>query len=502
MISRTSVKLPFVTPRNPGSGGSGVKEYVDFEVILSLLFLRRTTILLCVLASCVVAAAVSFLMPKRYEATVAILAEPRKEDNPYLLDAGSQQERKAFVETQKEIVVSRSVLLPTLIQLREDRSTPVTEEELAAKAADIEEKEVQQLLSQIRVASRSGLGKSLFGGSGIGESSTFFVTMTSNDPVKAADGANRLVRNYQRESNRVRADQAGGAVEELKASVENTARHTREAHAELVQFESETGPLLAELIALDKPTVRVYPELSELRNAYENDKAEAAKVTAEIEGLEAAMQADGEPAIPGTLMLGNPSLSGMKAAIANIQVEINRLAPFYTDESREMRAANEKMNAAVAALRGEVERVIAGHRQYLRTLEAGLKTREASISHYDAQLKKLSESNSRYAELKREYQGRAATLDQQIRALTEARIAATGQSDRVANIAVIDWARANSQPVAPRPLLNILVAFFIGSALGVIVVLAGHFLQPILVHPREVESLTQLPVVAILPVRS
>jgi len=464
------------------------QERTDFEVFLALLFTSKGLILFCLAVTVGLTALLSLSTPKQYEATAKILAEPQKEDNPYVLEARSQQERHMFLETQKELVVSQSVLTAALADAQ-GRPQP------AVSLQDIE-----KFQRTISVRSRSGMGKNPFSGDGIGESNTFFITARSNGPYEAAKVVNAIVDNYLKAVARIRAEQAQGAAEILESAVTDMKQRTQEAHRKLADFEAETGSLLPELMNIDKPTVRVYPELQELRASYESERTEIARTRAIVQALEASLKTEPgqEPVIPPEVITNNPSVKVLKQKLAELRIKLGELSPYFTDNSREVTSLKEQIGAVEKALHEEIGRVLEGERQTLTAIEKGLEQREATLTDYDEKLRELSLMNSQHAEFKREYLGTAKALDSQLESLAVARIASAERSARAANIAVIDRGVPNLKPVTPRFFRNIVLAALLGLGIGVLLVVIRQVSYPIFVHPRQVERLTDLPVVATL----
>jgi uncharacterized protein involved in exopolysaccharide biosynthesis len=106
--------------------------------------------------------------------------------------------------------------------------------------------------------------------------------------------------------------------------------------------------------------------------------------------------------------------------------------------------------------------------------------------------------NSRYAELKRDYQSQARALERQIELLAETKAVSSQNQGRQINLAVIDAAFPNPDPVAPRPVRNVLLAIPIGLLLGIVLLLLNQLARPIFVHPRQLAQSTGLPVVGVM----
>ncbi len=469
-----------------GHTPAGRAEQMDFEVFLTLLFLRKRLIGVCVIATVALAALASLMVPRRYEATAKILAEPARENNPYSVELRSQQERRMFLETQKELAVSFTVLRDTLA------------ESLAKPFGLVKDDEVRQFERRVSVRSRSGMGANPFQGNGIGESSAFFLSVQAGSPEEARQVTDTLVKNYLKAASRVRAEQGRGATETLEAAVEETRQRTLEAHAKLAKFETETGSLLTELTVMDKPTLRVFPELEVIRRDYETAQAAIAQTEALVEVMNESLKAEsGEPALPAEALAASPALSDLKTRIMDLRLQVSEKRPFFTDSAREMQSLHEQIKAAEGTLAQEIRKTVEGKRQSLEAMKRAQAQRKLTLEEYDKRAQRLSELNSQYAELRRQYQALASALNVQMESLAEARISAMARGANAVNVAVIDWAIANPRAVAPRFWRNLLLSLIVGLGLGVLLAIFSQLARPVFVHPRQLERATGLPVVAI-----
>lgn len=460
---------------------------IDLEVLLSLLFLRKSIIMIATAATVAATLLLNLVTPAVYESTVQVIAEPAKDQNPYQLEVRSYKDRQYFLETQKELVISGPVVRQTIAALQSRNEETITGREVDAFA--------ERIRVSSRAGQRSGLAPEL-----AAESNTFFVTVQDRNPDDAAKVANLLVEKYLAASLKLRKGQASSALESLSSTVDETSDRTREAHRALVEFEREkAGALLAELMNIDKPTVRVFPELQDIRAEYEKLRVELAEHEA-VEGVlqETLDSPDGDLVIPNTVLETNDTISRMKGEILELNLKLNQVLPFFTEESREVLALREQIASLEAGVRDEVKYLLRSERQTIKILEARIKAREESLNGYEQKLSQLSALNSEHAQLKGEYDSLVRALETQQDSLASALAAAAESSVGGAYIEVIDKAQPNYTAVAPRTLRNLVLSILGGFFLGILLVLASHLTNPIFVHPRQLAELTSVPVVGVL----
>lgn len=458
---------------------------IDIEVLLSLLFLGKKTILFTT-AACLLAA-LGFLMvsPSRYEATVKVLAEPDKERNPLAVELRSYQEWRTFIETQKEMVISDSVLRETIAIVQDKKVDEITKKELTAFS------------KQVEVRSRSSLGASLFSGDGIGESNTFFIIAHSNNPEVAALIANTMVEQYKITYQRVRMDQAGNALQVMEDIVEATSKKTKESHNRLIEFEKKAGILLPELMNIDKPTLRIFPELEDLRSDYELKNIDVYRRKALVKALEDSIKEKNlDIAISGTVIPTNATINQLRNRKTQLKIELVKTSPFFLENSREIQNLKQQIKELDKAFEGVILSHLVSEKKALEILISEQTARKAALNSYQKKLEELGILNSHHVEFKREYQSLANVLNSQMERLAEAE-ASVHNSISGANIAVVDKAYAPTSPMSQHPLRTLFLALIVGFGIGLVVVLSNQAFRPVFVHPRQLAKFSGVPVTAV-----
>lgn len=454
------------------------QEQLDLHAFLLLLGMRKNFILVCLLVTVVIVMIFSLLSPRQYEASAKIWAEPPREVNPYLLEKRSQEERRMFLETQKEIVVSNSVMRKTLADISKKPEESISQ------------KEIDQFLKSIKIQTRSNMKKNIFAGNGIGESGVFFISVRSSHPEKAKESANSLVENYLSSVAQLRIDRAMVATAIFENTVTETVASLEKVLKELVDFEHKTGSLLPELLNIDKPSIRIFDELPNIRKEYMLEKTTIAKKRHFITILEKSLEAKGEIPVPMDLMVSDPTITVIKNKLAELHFKLNQLEPFYTEESRNISSVRKEIENTENSLKQEIKLMIEAEKQSLSAMEKGMEQTKAILEDYDSKVSQLSQFKGTYSRLKQEYEGWDKALDMQIQRLAEARIAAAERSTQVANIVVIDWAIANPSPVSPRLKWNFMISVLIGLGIGILLVFLELMLLPVPIQPNLTEPLS------------
>lgn len=398
----------------------------------------------------------SLFAPRRYEGRCSLMIEPRKEINPLQVEPRGFQERQTFMETQKELVVSRGVVADAIAKLDGKPVDKVTPDE------------ADSFVANVTVSSRSGLGRAVFLGNGTGETNTFFVGVKAGDPQKAADAANALVSAYMARTGQVRAKMAQQAAGVLQSAADESGKRIGDAYRKVAQIEARAGTLLPDLIDSDKPTLRVFPELDKLRASYESDRAALVQQQAKVAMLRAALKSKGPLAIPTELAPSNTAFTQLKAKQAELRVELEKQRTLFRDDSREVANVREQVEGIDELLRKEAQVLVAGEEQSLVALQVAQQERQHTLAEYGDKVTSLSLLKTEYQEARRVYEGLSKAQAEQLNGLAAAQVATAEQAGGGANVAVLDPAIPDQRPVSPRVLNNALLALVLGFAVGLV----------------------------------
>lgn len=463
--------------------------HFDLEVLFTLLFTEKRLIIYTVSIIFAVTMVITILSPQKYEATAKLLAEPTRQENPLGIQAATIGDKRLFLETQKELIISKSVLRETLAKIEN------------AAPADLRQSDIRGLEQQVAIRSRAEIGKPLFSGDGIGESNTLFVSVTDTNEDRAVRAADALVDTYLAKISELSRNQAQAATKALKETVDKTNGSVKEAHAKLVAFEKETGSLLPELMNIDKPNIRIFSELEDLRKEYESHEVILAEHRARLAFLEKASDlapSDAESALASIIVEDTPVLRQMLARRAELLGQLAEMLPLYNENSREIRIIREKIDLMNEQTVEEIGRMHSAEKETVMILEQAQQARTDALERYDTKLANLSALNSVYAELKREYEARSEALERQIQLLAEAEALSARDSVQGVNVAIIDTPASNVNPVSKGILRNAVLSLLLGLVFGILAVILTYMARPYILHPRQLDEMLDIPIIAIL----
>ncbi len=185
-------------------------------------------------------------------------------------------------------------------------------------------------------------------------------------------------------------------------------------------------------------------------------------------------------------------LSNRAQVAAELQDELTRHLP----EHPSVKA----LEARRDALTGQLNRVVSGIRQGVRSEYESALAAERALQTQVSRLQQATEGEQRsgvqYSVLQREAQTNRALYDALLQRFNEV-TAASGLS--TSNIALLDRAVAPGVPSSPNPLLNLAYGIFVGLLLSGLIVLVRLQLSDRIDVPEDLQRTTDLRLLGIIP---
>jgi len=135
----------------------------------------------------------------------------------------------------------------------------------------------------------------------------------------------------------------------------------------------------------------------------------------------------------------------------------------------------------------------------MEALGAKKKSQRAHLGDYQTKLEELRRVETEFSRLQQEVEVDRQNYRLYLTKFEESRISNAMDTEKIANISLIEPARVPLEPVSPRILLNIVLAIFLGGfgAFGLAFFL--EYLDDSLEKDEDVENYLHLPVVASIP---
>ncbi|MDC8772070.1 chain length determinant protein EpsF [Roseateles albus] len=415
---------------------------------------------------------VSLSIPKKYAATASVVIDVKPD--PIGGAIYSAMMGPALMATQVDVMQSDRVALKVVRNLKLAENPQIREQFLAGSngIGTIEQwlSELFQQNLEVKPAR---------------ESNVINVTYKAADPRFAAAIANAFVQAYIETSVELRVDPA----RQYSAFFEQRAKESREklekAQAALSNFQSEKGVIIND-DRLDVENNR----LNELSSQLVMLQALAA------ESGSRQTQATGASADRMQEVLSNPLLGSMKADLNRAEARLQELNAKLGDRHPQVIEAKASISDIRSAIEAETKRVTGGVSISNKiNLQRETEVR-ASLEAQRAKLLRLKGVRDEGSVLLRDVENAQRAYEQVLARLNQSNL--ESQTTQT-NVAILNPASPPNAAASPKPLLNALLSVFVGSLLGLGIILLLEMMNRLVRSPEDVSEILGLPVLGVVP---
>lgn len=450
----------------------GEAAHVPLAHYLWILRRHAWKIAIGVVATTLAALIVSLRLTPIYESTATIDIDRRMPTGVLGQEAAEivNNDADQFLATQVKLIQSDSVLRPVVdkFHLREVEKDAL-EEAVDQSAISLEAPVILKHLQVTRPPNTYILQ----------------ISYRSSNRQLAADVANEIATSYLAHSYRIRYKATAGLsefmerqLEELKAQMEKSsealARYERDLS--VINPEEKTNILSARLLELNTEYTKAQAKRVEAEAAYNAVKSgtlEAAQASSQGEALKKLTE----------------SLNQEQQKFAEMKNHYGVNHPEY----QKQQALIEEIRQEIDKTRGSIgERVESDYRQAAdaETMLA------AKVAETKQDFDDLNARSFNYQSLKREADSDKQLYEELVRKIKEAGINAGFQNS---SIRIADEARPGLKPVFPKLWLNVALAFFLASFVGVGAAVLSDVLDNTIRDPDQVKRLMKTDVIGSLP---
>jgi polysaccharide biosynthesis protein PslE len=481
--------------------------------LLNVLFKRKAQILLFFLVVFGTVAIGTFAMQPIYEASSQIIVKIGRE-NMYVPTLPSGQDSPVVNVHREEQINSEIEILKGRTLAEEVMKT------LDPKAVYKELRSDPNGFFSNLLGSKAGLSameravlkfENDFAVEAVKKSNVIQISYRNRNPIVAATVVNTLVEFYlDRHLDVFKNPKSTGFFDEqVRLLKEKLAR----SEDNLKRFKEKH-----QLTSLQEQKSLLLKEVSERRTALNQTMSQAAETQNRLDQLRMQL-----PRVPKTIVQGNEIdhnpyiLSSLQARLVELELKRKELATKYSDENHLVQSVKEDIAMVRRTLDDQEKKLYGKSRSGLnptyQRLEEELLKNEVELkalmakqqvqtdqltAHHD-QLQKLN-----YIEVELNQFEREAEVDRQNYRLfqtkfEESRIFDAMDSEKIANVSLIEPARIPLKPAKPNVLLNLLLGFLLGALGGVGLAFLKEYLDDTLEMPDQVEKTLQVPILASVP---
>jgi polysaccharide biosynthesis transport protein len=311
------------------------------------------------------------------------------------------------------------------------------------------------------------------------------VQFRTKDPKLAADVVNATVSAYTERNFRSSYDASSQVSTWLSAQMDDLKLKANQAQEKLSDLQKQRG-----LIGVDETDNIVTDKLKDL-----NEQLTAAESDRIMKEARYRIAESGNPELIASTV-PEPTLHVLRAQQAQLRVDYARLSTKFGEGYPKLAELGNQISQVDSAIKTELMDLSQRYKNEYSAAADAEKMLQAKFEQQKQKAYDLNQGAAKYAILKHEVET-TQDLHQTLQLkLKQAGIMAGLAS---ANIGVVEPAQVPSEPVDPRPVLDLAIGVAGGLVLGVVSALAFEVLDTTVRNSEEAESVTSLPTLAEIP---
>ena len=442
---------------------------------------RRWLVLICLASVTLLVAAISFLLPKRYDASARILLDLEGNDGlgleqvvmPIGLDLNTK------LETQIRIVQSDTIANSVIKQLGLQSNKSFAGTEASAPGRDFDTLDIQER-ARLNKAFHKALNVQLIPKTQIVE-----VHFRNHDPQLAAQITNAVAATYIEHNFQTKYKATQQTSDWLTKQLDDLKKHAESSQESLTAYQKKTG-----ILGTDETHNIIIDKLEDLNKAL--SAAEGDRILKEAK-YRIAMTENPE-------LIANIAPESVLGALykerAEVRSEYAQLSAKYGTAYPRVVQLQSQLNELDTSINQEVVKVGQGVRAEYR---AALKSEQMLQSSFDRQkgeAYKLNEDAIQYAILRRDVESSRDLYDGLLKKLKEAGVTAGLKSS---NINIVDQASIPVEPIEPNIPLNISLGLMGGLLGGIATAFIVENVDNSIRTPQDIETYCGLPSLGVIP---
>ena len=438
-----------------------------------LLALRgRLWVFLSLLGATIVAAIiVTLLMPKTYEASVALLVDSRDEQS-LAGNMPNPRDRIGFMQTQIDIINSMEVARRVVADLKLAES-PAAKAQWQAQGGrgTLEDWLASGMLSGLKVIST--------------QSSVMTLTYSAQDPKFAAQAANAFAKAYMDMTLHLRVEPTRQAAGWFEEQLKSLRAQFEQAQAKLAKYQREHG-----IIATDERVDVENARLAELST----QALQAQASTFESASRSGMASRTGDIATLPEVM-GNPVIQSLKSEVLRGEAKLQELSTRLGPNHPQFQQQAAEVNSLRSKLNDEMRRVTAGVRNVTSQNAARQGALQAALAEQRKKVMELRDARNESLVLQRDVDTAQKAYEA---ALQRYLVNKVESGARSTNVTVLNAATEPTRHSKPKTMLNIVLGVFVGIVLGLGAVFLLELLDRRVRSADDLETGLDVPLLATL----
>jgi chain length determinant protein EpsF len=434
---------------------------------LLILRARYRVILSALLVTVLLALGFSLVQPKTYKATASVLLNYKGVDPLTGLTMPGQL-MPGYMATQIDIISSKNVAGRVVDALHLAASPAVVQQfqEANEGRGNVRDWLADLLLKKLDIVPSR-------------ESSVVEISFKGADPAFAAAVANAFADEYQKITVQLKTDPAKKASTYFNEQTKQLRDNLEAAQARLSKYQQEKG-----IVSLDNN--RYDMELSRLNDLSSQLVAAQGMAMEASSRQRMAGRGGASPDVANNAVVQNlrVGLATAEAKLADTSSRYGRNHPQYQAARAEVDKLRGELNATI----GTISQSVGNNAVVLRQREAEL---AAAVAAQKTRVLELNRARDELGPLLKELETAQRAYDAASQRFSQTRIEAQSEQS---DVSVLNPAVTPTEPSGPRVLLNTLVAFLLGTVLGVGLALLLELLNRPVRSSADLKEMLGIPV--------
>jgi polysaccharide biosynthesis protein PslE len=317
------------------------------------------------------------------------------------------------------------------------------------------------------------------------------------DPAVAARVVNKLVAVFLEHHINVYRDSGeyGFFIEQVKLC----EKKLKDAEEELKEFKSVNN-----ITALQEQKSVLLKQIAEIETALAKTQGELGENAGRIRALKSHQSIGSEPGSMGQETDFNPyAISAIRNKLSELKLQEEKLLGSYNEQSIPVVKIRQEIERAKQLLEKEEKtyhaKAVSSINQNVSALKAKETSQQQHLTTYQAEINKISSAEMRLKELERQAKINEDNYQLYLKKLEETRISNAMDSQKLANISVVEPALPPIKPIKPKILLNIILSILLGVFASIGMAFSLEYFSHTFNKPEDVEQQVSLKVLAAIP---
>ncbi len=235
-----------------------------------------------------------------------------------------------------------------------------------------------------------------------------------------------------------------------------------------------------------------------LRRNLSEVKGELAKNKVIIQNITKKIDRDGNFAILPAILRNNALLAEFTRAYIPLFIQKGKIMNLYRKNSLERIGIEKQLGYFMNEIRGTQKKLLDGMVTDLQALEAKKKTFEQNIGNILLESQKIAEIEIEYNDWFVKVEQTRDTYKLYLNRLEQARMREQRDLSGVSNVSILGKPTVPSKPIGSNKKAMLFISIFIGGLAATGSAFAGYYLDHTVKRARDIEDITQLPVLSSL----